>query len=57
MKKIHLNWYHVIAFDPIEIQTHQAPQIDHLEPSFLKDVNVVDKKMARQGYKMDIFES
>ena len=56
MKKNHLNWYYAIAFDPIEIQTHQAPQIDHLNLSFLKDINVVDKKMARKGYKMAIFE-
>ena len=56
MKKNHLNWYYAIAFDPIEIQTHQAPQIDHLNLSFLKDFNVVDKKMARKGSKMAIFE-
>ncbi len=38
-----------IAFDPIEIQTHQAPQIDHLNLSFLKDFNVVDKKNGQKG--------
>ena len=46
-----------IAFDPIEIQTNQAPQNDHLNLSFLKDFCVVGEKMARKGHKMAIFES
>ena len=55
-KKNPLNWYYAIVFDPIEIQTQQAPPIDHLNLSFLKDFNVVDKTMVRKGYKMAIFE-
>ena len=46
-----------IAFDPIKIQTNQAPQNDHLNLSFLKDFCVVGEKMARKGHKMAIFES
>ena len=46
-----------IAFDSIEIQTHQAPQNDWLNLSFLKDFCLVGEKMARKGHKMVIFES
>ena len=56
MKKIILNYYNALAFDPIEIQTHYAPQNDRLNLSFLKDFGVVGKKMARKGHKMAIFE-
>ena len=49
--------FYVVTFDPIEIQTHQAPQNDRLNLSFLKDFHVVGEKMARKGHKMAIFES
>ena len=47
----------VVAFDPIKILTLKAPQSDGLNLSFLKDSNVVAKKMARNGHKMAIYES
>jgi len=56
MKKIILYYYNALAFDPIEIQTHYAPQNDRLNLSFLKDFDVDGKKMARKGHKMAIFE-
>ena len=46
-----------IAFDPIEIQTNQAPQNDHLNLSFVKDIYVNAEKMARKVGKMVIYES
>ena len=46
-----------IPFDPIETQTHQVPQNDRLNLSFLKDFCVVGEKMARKGHKMAIFKS
>ena len=54
--KMVYNQYNALAFDPIEIQTHYAPQNDRLNLSFLKDFGVVGKKMARKGQKMTIFE-
>ena len=36
-----------ITFDPIEIQTRQAPQNDRLNLSFVKDKHTVGDKMAR----------
>ena len=30
----------VITFEPIKIQTHAAPQNDHLNFNFVKDINV-----------------
>ena len=60
MNKKYFNWYYVIAFDLIKILTHYAPQNDGLNLSFLKDVNVVAKKMAKKmaknGRKMAIYE-
>ena len=44
----------VINFDPIKIQTHSAPQNDRLNFSFVKDIHVDGKKMARNGHKTDI---
>ena len=41
--------FYVIAFDQIKIQASQAPQNI---PSFVKDINVVGRKMARNGHKM-----
>ena len=40
-EKIHL------YSEPIEVQTHSAPQNDHLNLSFVKDIKVVVAKMAR----------
>ena len=40
--------FYVVAFDPIKIQTSQAPQNVSLNPSFVKDINVV----GRNGRKM-----
>ena len=40
-----------IVFDPIEIQTNQAPQNDRLNLSFLKDFNVVGEKWPERVVK------
>ena len=34
----------VVVFDPIEIQTHLAPQNDHQHLNFVKDVYAIGKK-------------
>ena len=47
---------YVIAFDPIEIQTQQAPQNDRRNLSFVKDTNVVGNRMTRKGPKMTIWK-
>ena len=49
MKK---NVFYVIAFDPNKIQACQAHQNDRLKLNFVKDINVVGKKMIRKGLKM-----
>ena len=36
--------YFVVAFDPVKIFTHEAPQKDRLNLSFVKDIYVVAKK-------------
>ena len=41
----------------IKILTLKAPQSDGLNLSFVKDFNVIAKKMARNGHKMAIYES
>ena len=51
------NWYYVVAFDPIKIWTLKAPQSDGLNLSFVKDFNVVARKMARYGHTTAIYES
>ena len=51
------NWYYVVAFDQIKILTLKAPQSDGLNLSFVKDYNVVAKKMAINSHKMAIYES
>ena len=56
-EKNDFNKYDAIAFDPIEIPTHQAPQNDRLNFSFVKDIDVIAKKMTRNGQKMAIFET
>ena len=47
----------VITFAPVTIQTHSALQNDRLILSFVKDMNVVGKKMARNGRKTAIYQS
>ena len=47
----------IITFEPIKIQTHSAPQNDHLNISFVKDVYVVGKKMTKNGRKMTVYQS
>ena len=42
---------YVLALDPIKILTHLGPQNDGLNLSFVKDVNIVAKKMAQNGHK------
>ena len=49
--------FYAVAFNPIEIQTHQAPQNDRLNLSFVKDFYVVSKEIARNGHTMAIHES
>ena len=41
-----------LAFDPIGIQTHLAPQNDRQNLSFVKGNYVVGKKLAKNGRKM-----
>ena len=47
----------VISIDPIEVQTCSAPQNDRLNLSFVKNIYVVGKKMARNGRKSAIYNS
>ena len=46
-----------ITVIPIMIQTCSAPQNDHLNLSFVKDVYVVAKKLTTNGPKRSIFET
>jgi hypothetical protein len=39
--------FNVITFVPIKIQTQWAPQIDHLNLTFVKDIHVDGKKLAK----------
>ena len=48
---------YVITFEPIKIQKRSAPQNDRLNLSFVKDIYVNAKKMARKFGKMVIYES
>ena len=41
-----------IIFEPINIQTHQAPKNDRLNLLFVKDKHTVGRKMARNGCEM-----
>ena len=43
--------FYLAVFDPIEIQTYLAPQNDHQQLSFVKDIHVVCIKMTRNGRK------
>ena len=40
MTKVEKNAFCVITFEQIKIQTHSAPQNDHLNFSFVKDIHV-----------------
>ena len=56
-KNTDFNQYFVVAFDPIKISTHYAPQNDRWNLSFVKDMYVVAKKMTTNGPKRAIFET
>ena len=49
--------FHVIALEPIKVQTRSASQNDCLNVSFVKDTYGNSKKMARKDGKMVIYES
>ena len=51
------NVIYVIAFDPIKIWMIWVLQNDSQNLSFVKDINVVGKKMTRYGCKMTISKS
>jgi hypothetical protein len=46
------NVFHVVAFDLIRIQTSLAPQNEHQNLSFVKDIHVVGKRMTRNDHKI-----
>ena len=48
--------FYGITVEPIKLQTRCAPQNDHLNLIFEKDIYVVLKKKTRNGRKMVIFE-
>ena len=48
---------YVLAFDPIKINALYASQNDRQNLSFVKDINVVGNKMARNGCEMTISKS
>ena len=54
--KMEICAFFVITFEPIEIQNHEAPQNDRLNPSFVNDEHANGKKMARNGRKTANFE-
>ena len=56
-KNTDFNKYFVVAFDPIKISTHYAPQNHRWNLSFVKDIYVVAKKMTTNGPKRAIFEN
>ena len=56
-KNTDFNQYFVVAFDPIKISTHYAPQNDRWNLSFVKDIYVVAKKMTTNGPKRASFET
>ena len=47
----------VITFEPIEVQTCLSPQNDRLNLSFVKDIHVDGRKLARNGRKTALFVS
>jgi hypothetical protein len=48
--------FFVITFEPIMISTCSAPQNDHLNYSFVKDIKVVVEKMTRNCRKTATFK-
>ena len=46
-----------ITFEPIKIWTHEAPQNDRLNFSFVTDIIVDGKKMSRNGCKIAVCQS
>ena len=48
MKKIVI---YVVVFDPIKILIAWAYQINHQNPIFVKAINIVGRKMARNTHK------
>ena len=48
---------YAITFEQIKIQKRSTPQNECLNLSFVKDIDVNAKKMARKGGKMVIYES
>ena len=48
--------FYAIIFESIKIQKHSASQNDHLNVSFVRDIYVNAKKMARKVGKMVIYE-
>ena len=48
--------FYAIAIEPIEVQKCSAPQNDRLDLSFLEDIYVYAKKMARKNLKIVIYE-
>ena len=48
---------YVVAFDPIKILTCWVLQNDRQNLSFVKAINLVGKKMNKNGGKMAIYES
>ena len=44
--------FYIIVFDQIGIQISWAHQNDHQNLSFMRDINEVAKKMARNGLKI-----
>jgi hypothetical protein len=49
--------FYVITFEPIEVQTRSALQSDRLNLSFVKDIYVDGRKLARNGQKMTFYIS
>ena len=49
--------FYVVNFHPIKIKTCLAPQNVHQNFTFVKFLNVVCRKMARNGPKMTIYKS
>ena len=45
----------VITFEPIKIQTYLAPQNDRLILSFVQDIHVIAKKIARSHLSFAYF--
>ena len=46
------NVFYVVAFNIIRIQAHLAPQNEHQNLSFMKDIHVVGKKMTRNDHEI-----